>query len=97
MIEVDEIHVSFDLIVLQRLERIMSDVESNGRAERSGERGGKNSGGYEGPVDEKFAEYVNSLLKERDTLDQERYPIIHRLIQQGKNKVNEVRRRCGVW
>lgn len=50
-----------------------SDVESNGRKSRGG--------GFDGPTDEKCAEYVKKLISERDALNPERFPVIFELIQ----------------
>ncbi|CAG7834076.1 unnamed protein product [Allacma fusca] len=69
------------------LEIKMSDIESNGRTDRKPNVGG--GGGYDGPVDEKFAEYVSSLMNEKDSLDPERYPIIHRLITQELSTISK--------
>lgn len=41
-------------------------------------------GNYEGPVDDNFNKFLRNLVKERDTLDAEQFPHIHRLIQAGK-------------
>lgn len=40
-------------------------------------------GNYEGPVDDNFNKFLRNLVKERDSLDAEQYPHVHRLIQAG--------------
>jgi hypothetical protein len=40
-------------------------------------------GNYEGPVDDNFNKFLRNLIKERDSLDAEQFPSIHRLVQAG--------------
>jgi len=57
----------------------------NDRKDFKGKNKERVGGGMsEGPVDEGFAKFLKSLIKERDQLDPDQFPATYRLIQNGK-------------
>jgi hypothetical protein len=59
---------------------MMNDRNDFTKKERVG------GGMSEGPVDESYARFLKNLLKERESLDPEKYPATLRIVQSGKRR-----------